>query len=66
MKIPETHDYASRVTVKLEGAARLLSLSVNKVSEMANAGELPSFKVGSSRMFSVDALKEWARNKCQA
>lgn len=66
MKQLEPIDLAHCVTVKTDGAARLLSLSVNKVSEMANAGELPSFKVGSCRLFSVDELKDWARKQCQA
>ena len=43
----------------VEGAARMLGISVNLVRELAARGELPGRKVGRAWRFSRQALLQW-------
>jgi len=45
--------------VRVEEAARLLSLSRSTLYEMLASGELPSVKFGAARRVPVVALKQW-------
>jgi excisionase family DNA binding protein len=45
--------------VRVEEAARILSLSRSTIYEMMDAGELPSVRRGSARRIPVAALREW-------
>lgn len=45
--------------VRVEEAARLLSLSRSTLYEMMDAGELPSVRRGTARRIPVAALREW-------
>jgi excisionase family DNA binding protein len=45
--------------VRVEEAARLLSLSRSTIYEMLDSGELPSVRRGSSRRIPTAALREW-------
>ena len=45
--------------VRVEEAARLLSLSRSTIYEMMDAGELPSVRRGSARRIPVAALRAW-------
>jgi excisionase family DNA binding protein len=45
--------------VRVEEAARLLSLSRSTIYEMMDAGELPSVRRGTARRIPVAALHEW-------
>ena len=48
------------ITLRTRQAAAVLSLSERKVKELAAAGDLPSFKVGTCRLFHRQSLLEWA------
>lgn len=45
--------------VRVEEAARILSLSRSTIYEMMDAGELPSVRRGSARRIPVASLREW-------
>ena len=45
--------------IRVEEAARMLSLSRSTVYEMMDAGELPSVRRGTARRIPVTALREW-------
>ncbi|NNJ12002.1 helix-turn-helix domain-containing protein [Chloroflexales bacterium ZM16-3] len=45
--------------VRVEEAARILSLSRSTIYEMMDAGELPSVRRGTARRIPVDALRAW-------
>lgn len=45
--------------VRVEEAARILSLSRSTIYEMMDAGELPSIRRGTARRIPVAALREW-------
>jgi excisionase family DNA binding protein len=45
--------------VRVEEAARMLSLSRSTIYEMLDAGELPSVRHGTARRIPVAALREW-------
>ena len=45
--------------VRVEEAARMLSLSRSTVYEMLDAGELPSVRRGTARRIPVAALRAW-------
>ncbi|MFN0116881.1 MAG: helix-turn-helix domain-containing protein [Elusimicrobiota bacterium] len=44
-------------------AAVFLGLHPQTVYDMAGAGTLPSFKIGKSRKFDINALNEWIERK---
>ena len=48
------------VLVREDRAAELLSVSPRKVREWASTGIVPSVKIGGLRLYSPDALREWA------
>jgi excisionase family DNA binding protein len=45
--------------VRVEEAARMLSLSRSTIYEMMDAGELPSVRRGTARRIPVAALRAW-------
>ncbi|MEI6777656.1 MAG: helix-turn-helix domain-containing protein [Chloroflexales bacterium] len=45
--------------VRVEEAARILSLSRSTIYEMMDAGELPSVRRGAARRIPVAALRAW-------
>lgn len=45
--------------VRVEEAARILSLSRSTIYEMMDAGELPSVRRGAARRIPVAALRDW-------
>jgi excisionase family DNA binding protein len=45
--------------VRVEEAARILSLSRSTIYEMMDAGELPSVRRGAARRIPVASLREW-------
>ena len=45
--------------VRVEEAARLLSLARSTVYEMLDAGAIPSVRWGTARRIPVDALRTW-------
>ena len=51
------------ITLRTRQAAAVLSLSERKVKQLAAAGDLPSFKVGTCRLFHRQSLLEWAAAK---
>lgn len=48
------------ITLRTAEAAAVLGLKVRTVKSLTASGELPSFKVGSCRLFSRVALEAWA------
>lgn len=49
--------------VRVEEAARILSLSRSTIYEMMDAGELPSVRHGMARRIPVAALREWVQQQ---
>lgn len=47
--------------VRVEEAARLLSLSRSTVYAMVQKGDIPSVKCGSARRIAVTAIEQWIR-----
>lgn len=52
--------------VRVEEAARILSLSRSTVYEMMDAGELPSVRRGMARRIPVAALRAWVERQLGA
>ena len=52
-----------RVSVGVLEAAEMLGVSEAQVWRMASLNELPSFKIGRRRMFSVEAIRAYVRSK---
>ncbi len=47
------------ILVRVEEAARILSLSRSTIYEMMDAGELPSVRRGTARRIPLAALRAW-------
>lgn len=54
------------ISVGAREAARALGVSARTVEALAAIGELPSFRVGRRRLFSVEALRAWVRERAMA
>lgn len=52
--------------VRVEEAARMLSLSRSTIYEMLDAGELPSVRRGTARRIPVAALRMWVERQIGA
>jgi excisionase family DNA binding protein len=46
--------------VPIEGATRMLGIKRSKCLQLAYQGEIPSVKIGRSRLFPVAELRAWA------
>ena len=55
----KTEPTVEPLLVRVEEAARILSLSRSTIYEMMDAGELPSVRRGAARRIPVAALREW-------
>lgn len=51
--------------VRVEEAARILSLGRSTVYEMINTGELPSVKRGAARRIPLAAIEKWVADQIQ-
>lgn len=51
--------------VRVEEAARILSLSRSTIYEMMDAGELPSVRRGAARRIPVMALRAWVAQQTE-
>jgi excisionase family DNA binding protein len=51
--------------VRVEEAARLLSLSRSMIYEMMNRGELPSIRCGAARRIPLAALRAWVEHQVE-
>lgn len=56
---PRAEPAVEPLLVRVEEAARILSLSRSTIYEMMDAGELPSIRRGTARRIPVAALREW-------
>ena len=56
---PKPTPMVEPLLVRVEEAARILSLSRSTVYEMLDTGELPSVRRGAARRIPVAALREW-------
>lgn len=56
---PQEQPTIEPLLVRVEEAARILSLSRSTIYEMMDAGELPSIRRGTARRIPVAALREW-------
>jgi len=56
---PKPEPMGEPLLVRVEEAARILSLSRSTVYEMMDAGELPSVRRGTARRIPVAALRAW-------
>lgn len=52
--------------VRVEEAARMLSLSRSTIYEMMDSGELPSVRRGAARRIPVSALRAWVERQVGA
>ena len=52
--------------VRVEEAARLLSLSRSTIYEMLDRGELPSIRCGAARRIPLAALRTWVEQQTEA
>ena len=48
-----------------EDAAKALSLCERKLSELTSTREIPSIKIGKSRRYSIEALRQWIADKVE-
>ncbi|NJL32379.1 MAG: helix-turn-helix domain-containing protein [Phycisphaerales bacterium] len=51
------------LALSVHDAAAALGVSGRTIEKMVARGELPSFRVGDRRLFSVDSLRAWVREK---
>ena len=56
-------DPIPRLTLRPPGAAEALDISDRTLSTWTKAGKIPVIKIGGTVLYSIDALREWARNK---
>jgi excisionase family DNA binding protein len=56
---PKLEPAVEPLLVRVEEAARILSLSRSTIYEMMDAGELPSVRRGTARRIPVAALRDW-------
>lgn len=69
MNEPEEHETvnlepaAEPLLVRVEEAARMLSLSRSTIYEMLDAGELPSVRRGTARRIPLEALRAWVQQQ---
>jgi excisionase family DNA binding protein len=66
MENPQEQLPIEPLLVRVEEAARLLSLSRSTIYEMMNAGDIPSVRCGAARRIPVAALREWVANQYEA
>lgn len=52
--------------VKAKEAARLLQMSERRLGSLSRSGQIPSYKVGATRYYSVDALRAWVNQQSVA
>jgi excisionase family DNA binding protein len=65
----ETNLAAARIEpllVRVEEAARLLSLSRSTIYEMLDRGELPSVRCGTARRIPLAALRAWVEHQTES
>ncbi|MEI7772952.1 MAG: helix-turn-helix domain-containing protein [Chloroflexales bacterium] len=60
---PRTESTVEPLLVRVEEAARILSLSRSTIYEMMDAGELPSVRRGTARRIPVAALRAWVAHQ---
>jgi excisionase family DNA binding protein len=58
-ELPKRELAVEPLLVRVEEAARLLSLSRSTIYEMMDSGELPSIRRGTARRIPVAALRAW-------
>lgn len=61
-----TESKVEPLLVRVEEAARILSLSRSTIYEMMDAGELPSVRRGTARRIPVAALHAWVQQQMGA
>lgn len=52
-----------RLLLKVREAAPLVAMGQTKFYALVRSGEIPSIRVGRSRLISADALREWVRRQ---
>lgn len=61
----ETAETGAKLLLKVEEAARMLSLSRSKVFDLISKGEIPSVKINGSRRVPMDQLTVWVNTQVQ-
>ena len=54
---------ANKILVNTDEAIDILSIGRSKLLELTYAGAIPSLKVGRKRLFNLESLREWARDR---
>lgn len=62
-EIKDTALTSDPILVRIEEAARLLSLSRSTIYEMMDSGELPSVRRGAARRIPLVALRTWVEQQ---
>lgn len=60
---PRAEPAVEPLLVRVEEAARILSLSRSTIYELMDAGELPSVRHGAARRIPVAALRAWVARR---
>lgn len=63
---PPTDTDASQIAYKIPNAARVLDMGVRKVWALVHSGEIESFKIGSSRRVTRQALLDYIERQEKA
>lgn len=53
------------VTLKPDEAAEAIGVSPRTLGDWTARGLVPSIKIGGTRLYSLDALREWARDRSE-
>jgi len=59
----DQQDRSTPLLVRVEEAARILSLGRSTVYELMASGELPSITIGTARRIPLVALQEWVTGR---
>jgi len=65
MNTPTNELRVAPLAVGTRDAAKLLGLSERSIAELVARQEIPSFKLGGRRLFSVEALRAWIAAKAE-
>lgn len=59
----DKHSTHEPLAVRARDAAKILGVSERTLAKFVAAGEIPSAKIGKSRLFRVAALEQWLRDQ---
>lgn len=63
---PQDSGQPDRVGLRVDEVARAIGISVTMAYKLVKSGEIPSAKVGTRRIISVNKLREWIDARSEA